>query len=113
MATRGEVANSPYIPDGCINPHPRFAALTQNIRARRGSNVDIRVPLFEDSATPEFNAGGGAEGGVDGPGFEIEQKLTDGRPDIAMDAMAFGMGMCCTQITFQVSGLTFDERDCR
>ena len=29
---RGPVANSAYIPDAIINPHPRFGALTKNIR---------------------------------------------------------------------------------
>lgn len=31
---RGPVANSAYIPDVIINPHPRFGALTKNIRVR-------------------------------------------------------------------------------
>ncbi|CAN0392789.1 unnamed protein product, partial [Ectocarpus sp. 13 AM-2016] len=54
---RGPVANSAYIPDVVINPHPRFGALTKNIRARRGNNVDIRIPLFRDENTPEFEGG--------------------------------------------------------
>lgn len=81
--TRGPIAESEFIPDECINPHPRFGALTRNIRMRRGSNVDIRVPLFLDEATPEFTAGASAD------------------PYISMDAMAFGMGCCCMQVTFQ------------
>ena len=69
------------------------------------------MPLYQDSATPEFLAGTNDDSGtvVEGESesqgglkVEIETKSTDGRPDIAMDAMAFGMGMCCTQITFQV-----------
>ena len=40
---RGAIANSEYISDDLINPHPRFGALTQNIRQRRGSNVNISV----------------------------------------------------------------------
>lgn len=34
---RGPVANSAYIPDEIINPHPRFGALTKNIRVRYAS----------------------------------------------------------------------------
>merc|ERR1712147_8806 len=64
----GPAANSRLVPDAVINPHPRFGALTANIRARRGSNVDVRSPVFRDEKT--------AVG------------------DIAMDAMAFGMGCC-------------------
>jgi len=82
--TRGKYANSRYIPDEVINPHPRFRTLTQNIRNRRGSNVKIMVPLFKDKntdTTPEEGAGGS--------------------PGIHMDAMAFGMGCCCLQVTFQ------------
>ena len=50
----GPVSESAYAPDGCINPHPRFATLTGNIRQRRGSKVSIEIPLFKDSKTPEF-----------------------------------------------------------
>lgn len=85
-------SESVYVPDYIINPHPRFAALTRNIRQRRGQKVDIRVPLFKDTYTPEFLVGGSSkEGSLSYPaGFKME---TDGF--IHMDAMSFGMGMCC------------------
>lgn len=35
----------------CIS---RFAALTRNIRYRRGGKVDIKMPLYRDIRTPEF-----------------------------------------------------------
>ncbi|CAN0540987.1 unnamed protein product, partial [Scytosiphon promiscuus] len=35
----GPIAQSQYVPDSVINPHPRFAALTANIRERRGRKV--------------------------------------------------------------------------
>ena len=88
---KGPVAVSDFVPDECINPHPRFAALTQNIRARRGSKVDIRVPLFHDTATPEFQD----------LGQDLETCGEEERPSINMDCMAFGMGCCCVQVTFQ------------
>jgi len=47
----GHKANSLYVPDAVINPHPRFGTLTRNIRKRRGSNVSILVPLFMDAHT--------------------------------------------------------------
>ena len=50
----GDVTESDYIGDGIINPHPRFAALSANIRKRRGEKVNIRVPLFHDTNTPEY-----------------------------------------------------------
>lgn len=80
----GKYAASRFVPDEVINPHPRFWTLTQNIRKRRGENVKIMVPLFDDENTdhtPEDGAGG--------------------TPGIYMDAMAFGMGCCCLQVTFQ------------
>lgn len=80
-------SHSDYVPDAVINPHPRFAALTNNIRTRRGSKVNIQVPLYQDIATPEFN--------VD------DALVGDATPNIHMDCMAFGMGMCCLQVTFQ------------
>jgi len=80
----GKYAASRFVPDEVINPHPRFWTLTRNIRKRRGSNVKIMVPLFADKHTdhtPEEGSGG--------------------TPGIYMDAMAFGMGCCCLQVTFQ------------
>ncbi len=50
----GPRTQSDYIGDGIINPHPRFGTLTANIRERRGSKVNIRIPLFRDVNTVEF-----------------------------------------------------------
>jgi len=88
-APGGPASMSSSVPDACINGHPRFGTLTANIRRRRGSRVDVRVPLFRDEATPEFAAGAAGE------------------PSIEMDCMAYGMGMCCLQVTFQ--GANMDE----
>lgn len=82
-------SQSEYVPDYIINPHPRFAALTRNIRARRGEKVNIRVPLFRDLRTPEFSSDPQARHSLP-DGYKFEE---DG--NIHMDAMAFGMGMCC------------------
>jgi hypothetical protein len=61
---QGPVFKSKYVPDVCINPHPRFGTLVANIRSRRGSKVDIQVPLFQDTNTPEFRQHvAGGEGG--------------------------------------------------
>lgn len=87
-------SQSAYVPDYIINPHPRFAALTRNIRARRGKKVDIHVPLYRDVHTPEFqpNFNPNDEEALKKlpSGYKLEQDQT-----IHMDAMAFGMGMCC------------------
>lgn len=65
--------------DATINSHPRFSGLAQSIRERRGSKVDIRVPIFKDERTNVTTA-------------------TKDEPypgEIYMDAMHFGMGQCC------------------
>jgi hypothetical protein len=41
----GPVAQSDTIPDACINSHPRFRTLTENIRSRRGSKVYIYISI--------------------------------------------------------------------
>jgi len=80
----GPASMSDSVPDTVINEHPRFGTLTANIRSRRGSKVDIRQPRFQDVNTP----------------------LVDGMvPDIEMDCMAYGMGCCCLQVTFQASDI--------
>ncbi|CAM9306203.1 unnamed protein product [Chrysoparadoxa australica] len=81
----GEASESIYVPDAAINPHPRFAALTANIRSRRQAKVQIEVPLYRDVNTPEF----------------LQQDAAGAPPVIDMDCMAFGMGCCCLQLTFQ------------
>ena len=89
---KGEVANSEFTSDDIIHPHFRFRylflcanrrTLTKNIRERRGENVNITIPLYKDEHTPEIIEGSREPG------------------TIYMDSMAFGMGMCCLQMTFQ------------
>ena len=54
--------------------------MTANIRKRRGRNVEMNVPTFKDTNTP--------------------LELPKGEPaPIHMDCQAFGMGMCCLQVT--------------
>ncbi len=89
----GEIANSSYLSDAIINPHPRMGCLTRNIRERRQSNVDIKVPLDE---TPLFNPG---EEQTD-QSNAIEKSSSPPKL-LHLDAMAFGMGCCCLQVTMQ------------
>lgn len=46
-----EITNSKYIDDSYISSHPRFKTLTKHIRLRRGSNVEIFVPIYQDQNT--------------------------------------------------------------
>ncbi|XP_065197104.1 LOW QUALITY PROTEIN: glutamate--cysteine ligase catalytic subunit-like [Sycon ciliatum] len=91
------VSRSAFFPDEAINPHPRFSTLTRNIRTRRGSKIAIHVPIFKDVNTPS-------------PFLEDmsqhDEETQAGQPDhIYMDAMGFGMGMSCLQVTFQACSL--------
>lgn len=75
----GPRTESEYIGDGIINPHPRFGTLTANVRQRRGSKVNIRVPLFRDVNTPEFvGFQYGPHGDVDGSGSDSQQVSRSG-----------------------------------
>lgn len=95
-------AASIFIQDQIINPHPRFGTLSANIRKRKGDTVDINIPLFMDTNTkaPQYT-----------PEIKRDQmeapKLPKGAlPNcIYMDAMAFGMGCCCLQTTFQCTDI--------
>ena len=138
---RGDVANSAYISDEVINPHPRFGTLTRNIRLRRLSNVNIRIPLGTSNInklSPFVESSGeGVEWKIeccDDDKDLLRQEVRhekEGQSDcdglssgaaaaatttaaaaavssgadastIHMDAMAFGMGCCCLQVTMQV-----------
>ena len=104
-----------------------FRTLTANIRRRRGSKVAINLPLYIDERTPRpfvdptipwhrdvFPEDAGT---VVGPMVSFCKKpiialtpspfLSEARHGAAlidhiyMDAMGFGMGCCCLQLTFQ------------
>ncbi|XP_034847495.1 glutamate--cysteine ligase catalytic subunit isoform X2 [Mirounga angustirostris] len=94
----GGASKSLFFPDEAINKHPRFSTLTRNIRHRRGEKVVINVPIFKDKNTPS-------------PFIEAfpedEEATKASKPDhIYMDAMGFGMGNCCLQVTFQACSIS-------
>eukprot|EP00054_Salpingoeca_dolichothecata_P027989 m.208962 g.208962 ORF g.208962 m.208962 type:complete len:639 (-) comp26094_c2_seq4:71-1987(-) len=96
----GEVSKSLFLPDQLIFPHHRFATLTRNIRERRQCKVAMNVPIFRDINTqPQFveqiNYSGTGEG--------AQAAKVD---HIYMDAMGFGMGCSCLQVTFQATSIS-------
>ncbi|KAK4104090.1 GCS-domain-containing protein [Parathielavia hyrcaniae] len=103
----GPRLRSQFVPDEIANPHIRFPTLAANIRSRRGRKVQVNVPVFKDEKTPwpwrdpTVN--------YDPHQWPEDDDVRNGAaPDnfIHMDAMAFGMGSCCLQITFQAKNLT-------
>ncbi|XP_014069418.1 glutamate--cysteine ligase catalytic subunit isoform X3 [Salmo salar] len=72
--------------------------LTRNIRHRRGEKVVINVPIFKDKCTPSPFV----EKFPEDDGEAARAALPD---HIYMDAMGFGMGNCCLQVTFQACSI--------
>ncbi|GAA5847425.1 hypothetical protein JCM9279_000475 [Rhodotorula babjevae] len=98
----GGVARSLFLPDEIINQHVRFPTLTANIRRRRGSKVAINMPVFVDDKTPRPFVDPTVP--RDRNDWPEDKNARDGAAlddHIYMDAMGFGMGCCCLQITFQ------------
>eukprot|EP00474_Spongospora_subterranea_P008754 CRZ09212.1 hypothetical protein [Spongospora subterranea] len=93
----GPITRSSYVPDSVMNPHPRFPCLTANIRERRSDKVCITIPRFKDKYTPKPKSE---------PKVNIWGDLMEDTAEfIHMDAMAFGMGCCCLQVTFQCGSI--------
>lgn len=79
-----EATQSCLVPEIIASPHPRFLGLAQSIRERRQEKVNIQIPIFIDENT--------------------NLEPTDWEPypgKIYMDAMHFGMGCCCLQLTYE------------
>lgn len=90
-----------FFPEQCINSHPRFKTLANNIRSRKGRKVEINVPIFKDKNTPKNF--------IDPLVLQSnnEDSIKNGvKPDmIYLDSMGFGMGMSCLQMTFQAQNI--------
>ncbi|KAK8241558.1 glutamate-cysteine ligase-like protein [Phyllosticta capitalensis] len=102
----GPKLRSQFLPDEIANPHIRFPTLAANIRARRGRKVEINVPVFRDERTPwPFHD---PTVDYDLHNWPEDDDVRNGAAKenhIYMDAMAFGMGSCCVQITFQAKNI--------
>lgn len=102
----GPKLRSQFVPDEIANPHIRFPTLAANIRSRRGRKVQVNVPIFHDKNTP--NPWKDPTVDHDRHDWPEDDDVRNGAaPDnfIHMDAMAFGMGSCCLQITFQAKNI--------
>uniref|UniRef100_A0A8C5MCA6 Glutamate--cysteine ligase n=1 Tax=Leptobrachium leishanense TaxID=445787 RepID=A0A8C5MCA6_9ANUR len=92
-------SKSLFFPDEAINKHPRFSTLTRNIRHRRGEKVAINVPIYKDRNTQSPFI----ERFHNNSGDDAKAALPN---HIYMDAMGFGMGNCCLQVTFQACSIS-------
>ncbi|KAI9792734.1 MAG: Zn finger-containing GTPase- Activating Protein for ARF [Peltula sp. TS41687] len=107
----GDKLRSQFVPDEVANPHIRFPTLAANIRSRRGRKVEINVPVFRDVNTPwPFHD---ATVDYDLHRYPEDEDVRNGAAKencIYMDAMVFGMGSCCLQITFQAKNINEGRR---
>jgi glutamate--cysteine ligase catalytic subunit len=87
LESNNTYTQSKFAIDQTIHPHPRFGNIAKSIRERRGEKVCMLAPLFHDKNT-DMNE-------------QTEQDPFPGK--VYMDAMPFGMGMCCLQITYECS----------
>ncbi|KAF8629425.1 hypothetical protein AX15_003473 [Amanita polypyramis BW_CC] len=104
-------SHSLFLPEEITNPHARFPTLTANIRRRRGSKVAINLPIYFDKNTPKPF--------ID-PTIPWDRSVYPGDPEakngaaltdhVYMDAMGFGMGCCCLQLTFQACDIADARR---
>lgn len=107
----GPALRSQFVPDEIANPHIRFPTLAANIRARRGRKVEINVPVFRDKNTlsPFYDP----TVKYDLHNWPEDDDVRNGavrEGHVYMDAMAFGMGSCCLQITFQSKNMKEGRR---
>jgi glutamate--cysteine ligase catalytic subunit len=103
----GPRLRSQFVPDEIANPHIRFPTLAANIRSRRGRKVELNVPVFKDENTPwPFKD---PTVNYDLHNWPEDDDVRNGAAkdnSVYMDAMAFGMGSCCLQITFQAMNIS-------
>ena len=76
--------------------------MTRNICKRRGQKVEISLPLFMDIETDPMVSSKQGRIFPDAP----ESPLAYEPNQVYMDCMAFGMGCCCLQITFQAADMS-------
>ncbi|EHA55742.1 Zn finger-containing GTPase- Activating Protein for ARF [Pyricularia oryzae] len=103
----GPKLRSQFVPDEIANPHIRFPTLAANIRSRRGRKVQVNVPVFRDEKTPWPWTDPTVNRDMHNWPEDEDVRSGGAAPDnfIHMDAMAFGMGSCCLQITFQAKNI--------
>jgi glutamate--cysteine ligase catalytic subunit len=103
----GPMLRSQFVPDEIANPHIRFPTLAANIRWRRGRKVELNVPIFRDKNMPSPFKDPTVNYDLHVWPEDDDVRNGAAKDDcVYMDAMAFGMGSCCLQITFQAKNIT-------
>lgn len=96
---KNSASRSIFLPDEVINRHVRFPTLTANIRERRGEKVCINIPMYKDVNTPDHDTTVYERNWFIPEDMESLKASKPGH--IYLDAMGFGMGSSCLQMTYQ------------
>lgn len=98
---RNSALCSLFFPDDVVfGGHPRFKTLARNVRQRREKKVVINAPIYRDKNTPDPFMEDFSDLGDEG------EAARSALPNhIYMDAMGFGMGCSCLQVTFQACNI--------
>lgn len=98
---RKSITGSLFLPDEIIYPHTRYSILTRDMMRHRRGKVTINVPIFKDIDT----ASNFQEDHTIILRYAADKNKAANHASlpghIYMDAMAFGLGNCCLQITLQ------------
>ncbi|KAG5885191.1 Glutamate--cysteine ligase [Gonioctena quinquepunctata] len=89
------VTGSMFFSDATIYPgHPRYTNTTNNIRQRRGEKPYINLPIFQDDNTiiPVDDS------------YKFDKNALPNC--VYLDAMGFGSGYSCLQVTFQACNIS-------
>ncbi|CCK69264.1 glutamate--cysteine ligase KNAG_0C01510 [Huiozyma naganishii CBS 8797] len=100
---KNSASRSLFLPDEIINRHVRFPTLTANIRTRRGEKVCINIPMYKDEKTPKHDTSIYPRDWFVPEDMEAAEVSKPGH--IYMDAMGFGMGSSCLQMTYQAPNI--------
>lgn len=76
--------------------------MTRNIRTRREQKVEISLPLYIDTETDPLIS---SKQPCLFPDEQAPALLLEPN-QVYMDCMAFGMGCCCLQVTFQAADVS-------
>lgn len=100
---KNSASRSLFLPDAVINRHARFPTLTANIRNRRGEKVCINLPMYQDKFTPEYDDSIYTRNWFIPE--DLEAPIASKKGHVYLDAMGFGMGSSCLQMTYQAPNI--------
>lgn len=83
ISARNHISESEYLDDEIISKHPRYQAITKNTHKRRQEKPTMVAKVFKDEETNLKQI------------FPGEKKAGE----VHFDSYAFGMGLCCLQVT--------------